>query len=630
MIICHAHHEIIRRIFRKMKLFGKQTKSFFAKAMMVLLALTFIIWGMGDGFRSKRVTSVAEVDGEKISLPEWRDHFAQQAKMIERNIGRPLTLAEKQDSYFKNKLLEQLIDIKLLRAEAKRIGLIVDENTVKYTIANTPAFQTEGKFDKEKFSTILRNAGISDDKFIDYVHRDVEINTLKSTVEVDKLVPDALVENLLKAQGAIRKADLITIPIKTMDITERPLDADLEQILLENKSKFMIPEKRDISYIKLDENSISKHTSVPSDEELKEYYHSKTVVYSEPEYRDVTQIIIKTKSDALKAVDDLKAGTDFNAVAKKHAINNQGTKLTKITKGSLDKNISKAIFDTPKGKITEPIKTSIGWHIIRVDKITPRHLKPFEDVYKKLKAQYIQEKSMDELTSLSYEIEKEIDAGMDLEDVASRYDLKIYSQKNITKKSKGKIAKNMLNIAFSLEKEDISSVTPYEDLGAFFIVRADEIMPVKIKELATVRAKVTELWRKKVKNAKAYALALDIHNQIADSTQTIQTLLAKHKLPAAKKITSSYFSEDNKLPENILKKLLTMGVGHVSEPIFNATEQAYVIVKLNKITIPDAKKLEKHKALVKSNILYQQAVTNYSQLINHLRAKAEISKNLKL
>ena len=94
------------------------------------------------------------------------------------------------------------------------------------------------------------------------------------------------------------------------------------------------------------------------------------------------------KVDAAKAkIDDLKKqidnGADFAEVAKKSSEDtgsaDQGGSLDAFTQGEMVQEFADAAFATPVGKISDPVRTEFGWHIIKVENKTGKINKSFND-----------------------------------------------------------------------------------------------------------------------------------------------------------------------------------------------------------------------------------------------------------
>ncbi|KAJ2489945.1 Peptidyl-prolyl cis-trans isomerase pin4 [Coemansia sp. RSA 2050] len=88
----------------------------------------------------------------------------------------------------------------------------------------------------------------------------------------------------------------------------------------------------------------------------------------------VRHILCEKQSDALKAMEDLKAGTAFNVVATKYSEDKarNGGSLGWMTRGSMVDDFQKVALDLPISTCAKPhysglVKTKFGYHIIMVE-----------------------------------------------------------------------------------------------------------------------------------------------------------------------------------------------------------------------------------------------------------------------
>jgi len=119
-----------------------------------------------------------------------------------------------------------------------------------------------------------------------------------------------------------------------------------------------------------------------SDADVKSYYDKNKSRYGTPESRTVRHILVKTKAQADKLYDQLKAGADFAALAKKYSQDpgskNQGGKLT-ITRGQTVAPFDQTAFLLKTNTISRPVKTQYGYHIIQpISAIKPATTKPLD------------------------------------------------------------------------------------------------------------------------------------------------------------------------------------------------------------------------------------------------------------
>ena len=106
---------------------------------------------------------------------------------------------------------------------------------------------------------------------------------------------------------------------------------------------------------------------------IQAYYQSHLTQFGQPEKRSLRIILTKTKADADKALAALKAGGNWQAVAKQYstdaATKNKGGVLTGVTKGQEDAALDTAAFSAQVNKIGGPIQGQFGWYVYEVTSI---------------------------------------------------------------------------------------------------------------------------------------------------------------------------------------------------------------------------------------------------------------------
>ena len=101
----------------------KFSKTFMAKIFIAIIALPFILWGMGDIFSSGKQNIIAEINDETISSKEFISYIQkiELSKEQVENFGKSQIL----ENILSNYLSEKIIEI-----ESKKKG-IIQENNIK-------------------------------------------------------------------------------------------------------------------------------------------------------------------------------------------------------------------------------------------------------------------------------------------------------------------------------------------------------------------------------------------------------------------------------------------------------------------------------------------------------------------
>lgn len=165
-----------------------------------------------------------------------------------------------------------------------------------------------------------------------------------------------------------------------------------------------------------------------TEDEVKEYYDSQKPA------REVRHILLSPEDEekAKEAKKKLDEGADFVEIAKEYSIdtvaNEDGGSIGVITsdQADIDADFRDAAFELELNKISNPIQTSFGWHIIEVTKIEEKE--KFEDVKDKLAAELKEQSISNEVVqSTLQKIATEANIKVEDEDLKDTFKLFITS-----------------------------------------------------------------------------------------------------------------------------------------------------------------------------------------------------------
>lgn len=114
-------------------------------------------------------------------------------------------------------------------------------------------------------------------------------------------------------------------------------------------------------------------------------------------------ILVKSEEEAKKVAQELTGGADFAEAAKKYSQDRGGQgggDLGYFTRGQMVKAFDEAAFSLEKDKLSEPVQTEFGWHIIKVEDKRNRLPPTFEEVKDQITASLIQNKLQSQVQEL--------------------------------------------------------------------------------------------------------------------------------------------------------------------------------------------------------------------------------------
>jgi parvulin-like peptidyl-prolyl isomerase len=225
-----------------------------------------------------------------------------------------------------------------------------------------------------------------------------------------------------RAQFEVKADDL------GVDVSDEAVDKRIDQYIKErhggDKKKFDAelkqqgltePQARDIIRANLIQEAIFNKVTAGvkvSDKDVKAYYDKNKAQYGSPDTRVVRHVLVKDKKLADQLYTQLKAGGDWNAIAKKYsqdpASKNKGGRMT-ATKGQLVPEFEQAAFTIGNMGISKPVKTQFGWHIIQaLSPVKKGTTTPFPQVKAAIRQQLLQDHKNKEMQSWVTDMRKDL------------------------------------------------------------------------------------------------------------------------------------------------------------------------------------------------------------------------------
>ena len=132
-----------------------------------------------------------------------------------------------------------------------------------------------------------------------------------------------------------------------------------------------------------------------TDEDAQKFYDENPTQFAQPEQVRASHILVADEAEMEKVVEELKAGAEFEELVVKYSTcpskENSGD-LGFFGKGQMVPEFEAVAFESEIGKISDPVKTQFGMHLIRVDAKNPESKIPIADVMDQLKAYLLNQK----------------------------------------------------------------------------------------------------------------------------------------------------------------------------------------------------------------------------------------------
>jgi peptidyl-prolyl cis-trans isomerase C len=127
----------------------------------------------------------------------------------------------------------------------------------------------------------------------------------------------------------------------------------------------------------------SEGKAATNDDSMKKVYEEASKQIAGEEEVHARHILVETEDEAKAVKAELDKGGDFAELAKKKSKDpgaSDGGDLGFFTKDQMVPEFSQAAFSLDPGKVSDPVKSQFGWHIIKVEEKRKRKAPDFDQV----------------------------------------------------------------------------------------------------------------------------------------------------------------------------------------------------------------------------------------------------------
>ncbi|MDO6681163.1 SurA N-terminal domain-containing protein [Oceanobacter sp. 5_MG-2023] len=372
-----------------------------AKVIVFFIILVFALWGVeGIVNIGSGETPVAEVGGVEILEPDIQRLIEQQKANLRRQFGEQFDENLFNDQLLRESALDQLIQQRVDAVQADRFGLYASTSVVDQAIVNIPAFQLDGRFNKEQFLSVLRMNGWTPLTFRASLGEDLKVNQAQQALTMTSIPTPYQTRLSAMLNGELRTVSYVEIRAQDLMDDIELSDEDVQTYYDDNSSRFQSPEQARVRYVGFDRAALAAAEEV-SEDEIKAAYDDYLNELSAKEQRSSRHILVevsdeRSSEEALAKANELKAeldaGADFAELAQTSsddiASGSSGGDLGYISHGTFVPEFETALFAMQQGDISEPVKTEFGYHIIQLLDVKASESDTFEQQHDEL-AEYI-------------------------------------------------------------------------------------------------------------------------------------------------------------------------------------------------------------------------------------------------
>ena len=570
-----------------------------ARILFLALAGAFVVWGISGrvSFSGPDPTSVATVDGARVSAAEFEQQFRQQMQRLTQQFPDASQIPAALRRQVGDEVLHRMVAQQALDNQARRMGLAAPDKAVQNDITSQQSFQgLNGKFDHDTYLQVLRENNLTPGMFQDIVRHEITKNQLLQAVVAGGDPSDTLADMVYGYFHETRRADMVQIPFAGHTPPPAPADSVLQRYYDNNISRYTAPEYRHIHLVVLSPQTIGR-TLPLKDADLRAWFDAHKSEFTAPEMRSLQIITVGTEADAQALAAQWKAGASWDAM--QAATKTKGATATTLDQTPIEgipaPELAKAAFAAPLNVVTGPVKEPLGFQLVRVTAITPAKNPTVADLRDTIRDRLGAERAMDLIDARAEKLQDlfaggaridEVPADMGAAGAAGTLDAEGNTPEGspAPMPADGDARKKIIADAFAAKKGETTQFTEGPD-HVWYALQVDSITPATPRPFADVKAKVLADWQTEQVHHEAETEAARLLSTVKGGQQlTAAAWGTGRQVTRSGPVTRSKVPPD--VPPQLAQILFTLKVG---EPTMISTDTGFIVATLANITHPDPK-----------------------------------------
>ena len=591
--------------------------------ILVLFVTSMVIGGLVGGasisdiFGQRQGNEVGSLNGKPILYEDFNQMVSNEINRLDALSGKEISDEERE--YVRAVVWERLLADLIVQEQIENNNIKVGDSEVLFQLQNNPppflqnseAFQTDGRFDFEKYLDAVLNPSSIDWRPVEQFMQEIYLPSYK--------LQQYITNSISISPEDIRKnyeQRFVDYEIEVLHITKK----SLEKNLIEN----MLAER-------------------PTNDELTKMYQKNIDNYEMPEMRVMKYVkwpILSDANDTLRVkleADDLmfriNNGEDFAQLANTYtedpsnSINPyslKGGNLGWFDKGQMVPEFDLASFDSNKGDIVGPVLTDFGYHIIKIedkrttedgnDQVNASHIlltiKPGRGTENNLK---------DTASIFALEAEE-----YGFFNHADSLGMEVFESNDVEKESifinDIGVARNAVNFAF---RSDVGSISePVKNDNFFLVFYLDKIKDKTVKSLDDVREELTlkfenELTKEQI---KSLAESLGINSNTDLSNVAEQNENFEYVNSVTSKLNGSFQSIGKS--NYVVGALKNANIGDLLGPLPTIRGEAFV--KVLNIGLVNEADFDEKKQAIKESLIISRQNSMWSNWLQALKEESDI------
>lgn len=395
-----------------------------AYVIVGIIIIPFALWGIGEYFADGKDDPAAVVNGVDIPYRAYEQAYDVQRQQVMQMMGaNAQQMIEAMG--LKQQVLDGLVMSEVLNQYVREAGYRVSDRDLAQAISEVSVFQENGAFNQKRYESVLRFQGMSPAQFETRLRQDIAVEQFQNGLAGSAFALDVELDRFVRLRDQQRRLEVAVLDAAARQSALSLDEAALRAYFEKNQAAYQQPERVRLEYLEVSP-ALVMGEAVPDEATLKTLYEEYLSAHAAETKREARHILlslpqgapaeqdaeVRKKIEAL--AERIRGGESFADVARSESQDPgsaaEGGSLGMVGRGAMVEPFEKALFALEPGKLSDPVRTEFGYHLILVDRVVDEAPRTQEQMRDELIAQWREKEGesryyelADRLAALAYE-----------------------------------------------------------------------------------------------------------------------------------------------------------------------------------------------------------------------------------
>jgi len=198
-----------------LELMRKHAKSWMMKVILGLIIVVFIFY-FGSTSGDRGAEAIVKINGKTISYADFHKKYSNLYDTYRQYFGGNLPEEFLKKLDLKQQTLDSLINEVIIVNKATELGITADDDEVRNSIMQYPAFQRDGAFDERLYQQVLRHNKLTPEDFEKNQKQAIVASKLEALIKGGAQVSDQELFDIYSLQNGKINVDFLRISSKDL------------------------------------------------------------------------------------------------------------------------------------------------------------------------------------------------------------------------------------------------------------------------------------------------------------------------------------------------------------------------------------------------------------------------------